>query len=170
MLVIGENAAEFLEAFLLVLAFDDRAFIHAHANGDALVLAGVDDFFDLGPVLNIAGVEADLVHAGVDGLKSTLKVEVHIGDDGDGDLLEDFLEGFGVFALRHGHAHNIRPGVVQLVDFRDAFVDVIREAGGHGLDGDRGVSTDENILDLDLAGFAAGDHGGSIWDEVSRVL
>ena len=35
-LVVGEDAAEFLQAFLLVLALDDRAFVDADADGELL--------------------------------------------------------------------------------------------------------------------------------------
>ena len=38
-LVVGEDAAELLEAFLFVLAFDDGAFVDADADRDFLRLA-----------------------------------------------------------------------------------------------------------------------------------
>ena len=48
-------------------------------------LAGLDDLVDLLAVLDVAGVEADLVHAGLDRLQGPLEVEVHVGDDRHGD-------------------------------------------------------------------------------------
>ncbi len=160
-LVVGEDAAEFLEAFLFVFAFDDGAFVDADADGDVACLAGVDDFFDLGAVLDVAGVEADFVDAGFDGFQGALEVEVDVGDDGHFDLLEDFLEGFGVLAFGDGDADDVGAAVGELVDFGDALVDFVGVAGGHGLDGDGGVAADEDVADLDLAGFAALNHGGS---------
>ncbi len=153
MLVVGEDAAEFLEAFLFVFAFDDGAFVDADADGDAAFLAGIDDFFDLGAVVDVAGVEADLVDAGLDGFEGALEVEVDVGNDGDFDLFEDFLEGFGVFAFGYGDADDVGTGLIEFVDFGDAFVDVIGIAGGHGLDGNGGVSADANVADGYLAGF-----------------
>lgn len=54
--------------------------------------------------------------AGVDGFHGALEVEVDVGDDGDAptiwvDLLEDFLEGFGVFAFGDGDADDVVPAL-----------------------------------------------------------
>ena len=159
-LVIAEDAAEFFEAFLFVFAFDDGAFVDADADGEGAFFAGVDDFFDLLAVVDVAGVEADFVDAGFDGFQGALKVEVDVGDDGGFDLLEDFLEGFGVFAFGDGDADDVGATLGEFVDFGDAFVDVVGVAGGHGLDGDGGVAADEDVADFDLARFAALDHLG----------
>ena len=51
-------------------------------------------------------------------------------------------------------------GFVKLVDFRHAFVNLMRVAGGHRLHGDGSVSADEDVSDLDLAGFATWRHAG----------
>ena len=37
--------------------------------------------FDLRAVADVAGVQADLVNAGLDRLQRPLEVEVHVGDD-----------------------------------------------------------------------------------------
>ena len=85
MLVVGEDAAQFLHAFLLVSSFDDGAFVDADADGDLAGFAGLDDVLDLLAVVDVAGVEADLVDAGFDGFEGALKMEMHVGDDGDVD-------------------------------------------------------------------------------------
>ncbi len=72
-LVVGEDAAEFLHALLLVFALDDGAFVDADADGDFSGLAGLDDVLDLGAVVDVAGVEADLVDAGFDGFQARWK-------------------------------------------------------------------------------------------------
>ena len=41
---------------------------------------------DLVAVADVAGIEADLVDAGLDRLERPLVVEVHVGDDRDGGL------------------------------------------------------------------------------------
>ena len=162
---VGEEAAEFLEAFLLVVAFDDGAFVDANADGDATFFAGVDDFFDMVAVVDIAGVETDFVHAGFDGLHRTLEMEMHVGDDRDSAplyLRENFLERLGVFAFRDGDADDVGAGCVQLVDFGDARVDVVGVTGGHRLHGDGGVPADGDVADLDLARFTTLDHESSL--------
>ena len=62
-LVVAEDAAEFFEAFLLVLALDDRAFVDADADGDLFRFTRLDDVGDLRAVVDVARVEADLVDA-----------------------------------------------------------------------------------------------------------
>ena len=113
-LVVGEDAAEFLHAFLFVFAFDDGAFVDADADGDFAVLAGLDDSFDLGAVVDVAGVEADFVDAGFDGFEGALEMEMDVGDDGDFDLRQDFLEGFGVLFLGDGDADDVAPPAASL--------------------------------------------------------
>ena len=163
MLVVAENAAEFLQAFLLVLALDDRAFVDADADGDLLRLAGLDDIADLGAVGDVAGVEANLVNARVDRFQRPLKMEMHIRDDRHGHLREDFLQRGGVLLLRNRDADDIRPGGGELLDLGDAFVDFVRIAGGHGLDGNRRIPADAHetvciVPQSDLSRLAADDH------------
>ena len=45
--VFAEEPAQLLGPHLLVPAFDDGAFVHANANGNAAVFARIDDGFDL---------------------------------------------------------------------------------------------------------------------------
>jgi len=141
-LVVGEDGPEFFGAGLFVLAFDDGALVDTDADWDASstigLFAGVDDFFDLFAVGDVAGVEADFVYACFDGFEGAFEMEVDIGDDGDGGLGEDIFEGLGVFFLWDGDPHDVGTGGGEFVDLGDAFVDVVGVAGGHGLDGDRG--------------------------------
>jgi hypothetical protein len=65
-------------------------------------------------------------------------VEVDIGDDGDAGLVEDLAEGFGVLFFGDGDADDVGAPCVEPVDLAHARVDVVRVAGGHGLDGDWG--------------------------------
>jgi len=78
------------------------------------------------------------VDACVDGFEGAFEMEVDIGDDGDGGLVQDFFEGVGVFFLWDGDPHDVSTGGGEFVDLGDAFVDVVGVAGGHGLDGDGG--------------------------------
>ena len=109
-LVVAEEGAQFLRTLLLVAPLDDRALVDAHADGEFRVLARLDDLDHLLAVVDVAGVEPDLVHARLDGLEGTLEVEVHVGHDRHRGLLEDLLEGLGVLLLWHRHADDVGPG------------------------------------------------------------
>ena len=109
MAVVAEHPAELLGPLLLVLALDDGALVHADADGQALGLAGLDDLPDLAAVLDVAGVEADLVHAGLDGLEGPAEMEVHVGHDGHRDLGQNLFERIGVGPARHGPRGPRRP-------------------------------------------------------------
>ena len=64
--------------------------------------------FDLRAVGDVAGVEADLVNAGVDRFQRPLEMEVHVRDDRHGHLRQDFLQR-SVLLLRHGDADEVGP-------------------------------------------------------------
>ena len=166
-LVAGEELAELLGAPHLVLALDDRAFVHADADRDLPLLAGVDHLVDLLAVVDVAGVQADLVHARLDRLERPLEVEVDIGHDRDGDLVEDLLERLRVLPLGDRHADHMGARLGVALDLGDARVDVVRVAGGHGLDGDGGVAADADSADAvvaegDLTGLAAWGHSRQV--------
>ena len=69
-----------------VASFAYASFVDADADGGAVGVAGVNDAFDLFSVVDVSGVEAYFVGAGLDGFEGALVVEVDIGDDGDGDV------------------------------------------------------------------------------------
>ncbi len=175
MLLIGEDGAELLGAGLLVLALDDGALVDAHADGDLAILTRVDDGFDLVAVVDVPGVEPDLVHARLDGFQSPLEVEVHIGDDGDIGLGEDLGERLGVLALGDGDADNVGPGSGELVDLGDALLDVVGVPSRHGLDthgcggGGGGEPLGERVIgrdpaaDLDDPGALVADEDRTGW-------
>ena len=164
--VLGEEPAQFRGALLLVLALDDRALVNADTDGDLPRLAGLDDVTNLRAVGDVAGVEADLVDAGLDSLQCPLEMEVYIGHDGDGHTRKDFLEGGRVLAFRDGHADDLGAGGGQFVDFGHAGVDVVGIASGHGLNGDGRIAADGDdsvqlVAHKDLARFSACRHSGS---------
>jgi hypothetical protein len=175
-LTIAEDCAEFLHALLLIFALDDGALVDTDADGEVAGFAGLNDIDDLGAIVDIAGIEADLVNTGLDGFEGTLKVKVDIGDDGDLDLREDLTEGIGVFFLRHSDADDVCTGGDELVDLADAGIDIVGVATGHGLDADGGGScwcsvlawfaaadqegADAGITDRDLTSRTAGEHKG----------
>ena len=144
MAVIAEDPPQLGLAFLRVLALDDGAFIHADADRYAGGLARVDHRVDLLAVGDVAGIEADLVHAGLDRLDRALEVKVHIGDDGHPRLAQDVLQRCGVLTLGHRHADDVRAGRGQAIDLRHARVDFMRGTRRHRLHRDRPVAADSD--------------------------
>jgi len=118
----------------------------------------VDDAVDLVSIVEVAGIQADFVDAGLDGLHGTLEVEVDVGDDGDGDLGEDVLEGLGVFLLGDGDADDVGAGPGEGVDLGDSLVDFVGVGAGHRLDGDGGVAADGDGACVKLSCLATGSH------------
>ena len=103
------------------------------------------------------------MNAGLDGFQGPLKVEMHVGDDGDADLGDDFLEGGGVLLFRYGDAHEVGAGGGEFVNFRHALVDFPGIAGRHRLDADRGVAADADpavglVAESHLPRFSAWKH------------
>src|SRR5690606_22373633 len=125
---------------------------------------GGDDGLDLLAVLDVAGVEADLVDAGVDRFEGALEVEVDVGDDGHADLREDVAQGVGVFLFGDGGTDGVRPGGRQAGDPGGAAGDVVGVSGSHGVEADRRVTAalhdaDAAVSDADLPGFSPVNHG-----------
>ena len=72
----------------------------------------------------------------------------------------DLRQRVGVVLRRAGDPDDVAAGRGELGDLLERGVDVGGERGGHRLHGDRGVTADQHLADLDLAGLAArGEHG-----------
>ncbi len=132
------------------------------------LLAGVDHRVDLIAVADVAGVQADLVDAGLDRLEGALVVEVDVRHDRHAGLGKDLLERLGVLPLGDRDADHVRPRLAVPLDLRDRRVDLVREAGGHGLDRDGGVAADADdagprVAEGDLPGGPSGVHGAGLY-------
>ena len=85
-----------------------------------------DHAADLAAVGDVAGVEADLRDARVDGLQRAVEVEVHVGRDGHGAAADDFAKGGGVVARGHGQADQFRTGRRQRGRLPEASTSAVR--------------------------------------------
>ena len=137
MLLVAEDRAQFLHALLLVAPLDDRAFVDAHANGQVARLARLDHFDHLLPVVDVAGIQPDLVHPRLNRLERALKVEVDVRYDRYSDLRDDVPQRVSVLLLRHRYSDHIRPGRREFVDFPHASVNIVGITGRHRLHGHR---------------------------------
>ena len=137
-----EVGAELLVSLLLVLSLDDRSFVHADADRNARGLAGVDHRIDLISIADIARVQPDLVHARFDRFEGPFEMKVDVGHDGYRRLFHDLNERLGVFSLRHRDSNDVGTRFRQLLDLREASIDIVGVAGSHRLNRREGVATD----------------------------
>jgi hypothetical protein len=144
---------------LAIPPLDDPAFIGPDTNGDAPLLAGGDHPPDLGPILDVPRIEADLVCARGNRLQRPLEVEMHVGDDRHRRSRDDLLEGLGVAFLRHCHAHEVRPHRRQAPNLLQRLVDLVRIRAGHRLQGNGRIAADLNGPDRHLPCFSTWGHG-----------
>ena len=118
--------------------------------------AGVGNRFDAVLVADVAGVDADLVHARVHAGQRHAVVEMDIRDKRHGDprLLDG---GKGLCRLHggRGDAHDVTARVGKRAHLCDGRRDVERVGIGHRLHGDRALPADRHAADADPARCAA---------------
>ena len=115
------------------------------------------DFFR---VADVAGIDAQLIDARVQGHQGKLVLKVNVrNQDGFGAALADFRQRLGGLLIGHGQADDFAPSGFHLLDLRDRLLHFARVRLGHRLDGNGGVSADRQASDLDRAGFS------SRWEE-----
>ncbi len=134
-----------------------RPAVDPDADRDPGVACGVPDDLDLGGVpglVDVAGVDADLGDARLDGGHRVLPLEVDVADDGDGGLLGDGGEGIGILLPRHRDPDDVDAGGVHRGDLLQRGVDVVGRRRGHRLHADRRATADLHPADVDLAGVA----------------
>ncbi len=148
-------------AVLLVELGVERATVDADADRHAAVLALARHGLDvLGPA-DVAGVEPQARHAGVERLERPPVLVVDVGDDRHRRAGHDGGQALGRLDLVARAAHDVgaRPG--QGVDLLQRALDVGRLGGGHRLHRDRGPATDGDpvagrIADHQPTGLAPG--------------
>jgi hypothetical protein len=141
-------------------------------------LARLDDLDHLIAILDVAGVETDLVNTRLHCLERPLKMKVHIGDDRHLHLRDDVPKRLGVLLLGNRDAHDVRTRRGELVNLTHARIDVVGIPRRHRLDAHRrrrsrvavavgqapanGDPADTIISDNDLPGWSAWLHA---WNE-----
>src|SRR5262249_2508999 len=123
-----------------------------------LILGQVDDFLDEALAPDVAGIEAEPVHALLEGDERQLVVEVDVGDERDADLALDLAELLG--RLSHGHraAHDLAAGRLQRPDLQERRLDVPRVGLRHRLHGDGRIATHLHLAQRDRSRLTPSDH------------
>ena len=151
---LGRRAAE---AFVDIGV--QAAGVHADADRHAAVLRLGGDELDLLGLAQVAGVESQTLHAGLEGRERHLDVEVDVGHDRHRRARDDLGESFGGRDLVARAAHDVGALGGQRVDLLQRALDVGRLGRRHRLDRDRSVAADLDGTDGDLAGLATGAEG-----------
>jgi hypothetical protein len=127
-----------------------RARVRADPHRGALRLCGAHHLGHLVRAADVARVDADGGHAGLDRPERERRVEMDVGDERDGREVDELRERVGVLALRHGDAHELAAGRDELADLRHRRVDVVRLRERHGLHDDGRAAADRHASDPDL--------------------
>ena len=144
---LGGGAAE-----ALVEIGVERAGVDPDADGHAPVLGLGGHLLDLGVLAQVARVEPQALHAGLQGGQGHLVVEVDVGDDRHRRAGHDPGQALGGRLLVAGAPHQVGAGGGQRVDLGQGALGVGRLGGGHRLHGDRGAAADGHPAHVDLAG------------------
>ena len=124
-------------AVLLVEVGVQRAGVDPDADGHAAVARLGGHLLDLGLLAQVARVEAQALHAGLERGQRHLVVEVDVGHDRHRRARDDVGQALGRRLLVAGAAHDVGPGRRQRVDLGQRAVDVGRLGRRHRLHGDR---------------------------------
>ena len=137
-------------AVLFEQALFQAAAVDADADGDAALPAGLGHLADIVRLADVAGVDADLVHAGLRRREREPVVKMNVGHDRDGRGVHDLGQGVRRGLIRHGEADDLAPGVMQPGDLLDGRVRVRGVRVAHGLHRDRRAAADGDGADMDL--------------------
>ena len=89
-------------------------------------MARFDDFHDELLAADVAGIEAQAVHALLERDERQLVVEVDVGDERNADLALDLAELLRRLAHRNGTAHDVAPGRLERPDLEQRRLHVAR--------------------------------------------
>ena len=122
------------------------------ADGHPAVLRLRGHLLDLDLLAEVAGVEPEALHAGLERGQGHLVVEVDVGDDRHRRAGHDPGQALGGRLLVAGAPHQVGTGGGQGVDLGEGGLGIGRLGGGHRLHGDRGATADRHVAHVDLAG------------------
>ena len=137
-------------AILFEQALFQAAAVDADADGDTALPAGLGHLADIVRLADVAGVDADLVHAGLRRREREPVVKMNVGHDRDGRGAHDLGQGVRRGLIRHGETDDLAPGVMQPGDLLDGRARVRGVRVAHGLHRDRRAAADGDGADMDL--------------------
>ena len=114
--------------------------VDTDADGDALFPADVRHRFHLLRPADVAGVDAQGVDAPLRAFQRVLIMKVDVRDQGDGDLLPDFVHSLRGRLVGDGDADDLAARRLQGVDLGHGGRHVVGLRVAHGLDGNRGAA------------------------------
>ena len=119
-----------------------RAGVHANANRAPSGARSIDHGIDLGPIADIAGVDAQLGGTSLDSANGELMVKVDIGDNRHRRLGTNRAKALERSLGRHAHAHDIAASLRQRAHLRKRCLGISGIGAGHRLNHDRSATTD----------------------------
>ena len=126
-----------------------RPRIHADADGDLPLLRAAHHQANLLGLADVAGIDAQLVDAGIERHQSELVLKVNVRDeDRVGAALANFGQRLGRFKVGDRQAHDLAARRLHLLDLLDRLPNLARVRLGHRLHDDGGVATDREPADL----------------------
>jgi hypothetical protein len=108
--VFGGAGDEELPSYFLFSAVDrfvEGTGVHADSDGGAVGFASLDHGFDFVFGTDVPRVDPDGIDPGGEGGEGKTVIQMNVRHQGNGDLLFDFLNGFGVFEIEHRDPHEL---------------------------------------------------------------
>ena len=124
------------------------AAIHADADGNVLALAGIHHSLHPVIVADVAGVDADLIHAHICAGQSRLVVKMDVCHNGD---VHRILDGFDALCIRRagaGHAQDLTASSFAPLCLRHIALNILHRHVEHRLHRNRILAADGHIADL----------------------
>ena len=119
-----------------------RTGIDADTNRTARCTRSIDHRVNLGPIADIAGIDAQLGSTGLNGTNGKLMVKVDIGDDRHRRLGTDGAETLKRGLSGHAHTHDIAASLRQRAHLRKRCLGISGIGAGHRLNHHRRAATD----------------------------
>ena len=119
-----------------------RARVHANANRAPSGTRSINHRVNLGPIADIAGIDAKLGGTSLDGADGEFMVKVNIGNDRHRRLGTDGAKTLKRGLGGHAHAHDIAASLRQRAHLRKRCLGISGIGAGHGLNHDRSAATD----------------------------
>ena len=124
-----------------------RASVHANANRAPSGARGIDHSIDLGPITDVAGIDAELGGTGLNGANGELMVKVDIGNDRHRRLRTNRTKALERSLGGHTHAHNIATRLSECMNLCKRCLGVGGIGAGHGLNHHRSAAAYLHVTD-----------------------
>ena len=124
------------------------AAVHADADGNVLLLAGIHHRLHPVVVANVAGVDADLVHTHVRAGQSRLVVKVDVCHDGDVHRIFDGFDALCICRAGAGHPQDLAAGSFAPFCLSHIALNILHWHIEHRLHRNRILAADGHIADL----------------------